>query len=136
MSKAVEAARRCLGVRYKHMGWNPKEGLDCMGLIAFVAQELGHVPDRGCYGRVPQGDLLRKSLDSQTFLRRLSVSEVRDGLQPGDILLMRFAKNPQHVALYCGDTIIHSYLNVEKVVEQRFADVWRSRVLSAYRWVE
>ena len=136
MSRAVEIARTCIGVPYKHMGWHPVSGLDCMGLIAYTAQQLGHEPDTRSYGSVPQRGLLKQTLDDQTFFRQLSVEEVRTGLEPGDVLLMRFSKNPQHVALFTGDTIIHSYMNVGKVVEQRFASAWRARVLAAYRWVE
>lgn len=52
---------------------------------------------------------------------------------PGDILLMRFAGEPQHIALYTGATLIHSYASIRRVVEHRLDIKWARRIVQAYR---
>ncbi|OYW62746.1 MAG: hypothetical protein B7Z31_00300 [Rhodobacterales bacterium 12-65-15] len=66
--------------------------------------------------------------------------EAQDFLEPsrkpeaGGLMLMRFGKEPQHLAICAGDTMIHSYGSVGKVVEHRFSDVWRARVVKSYKF--
>ena len=57
------------------------------------------------YSRTPSGGLLEASLDVQPGLDRVMLNE----RQPGDLLLMRFSSDPQHLAICAGDTIIHAY---------------------------
>ncbi|MBK7357516.1 hypothetical protein [Propionivibrio sp.] len=52
----------------------------------------------------------------------------------GDILLIRFSGDPQHLAIFTGETIIHSYASVGAVCEHRMADVWAARIVCAYRF--
>lgn len=53
---------------------------------------------------------------------------------PGDVLLMRFKNDPQHLAIFAGETIIHSYSTVGMVCEHRLADVWIARIVGVYRF--
>lgn len=118
------AARRYLGVRYVHQG-RATVGLDCAGLVVRVARDLG-IPaqDMAGYGRLPVGDALRQTLDAQA----VPVAHYREG----DILLIRFQLEPQHLAIVTDSGMIHSYAAARKVVEHRIDSHWASRIVAAY----
>ena len=125
----LTAARSLLDTPFRHQGRLPGKALDCAGLVVAVADMIGaDYQDKPGYGRNPSNGLLQAQLDIQPCLERVTT------MQPGDVLLMRFAAEPQHLAIYAGETIIHSYMQVGKVCEHRFADVWQARVTAIYRF--
>ena len=127
----ITAARIHLGTPYRHQGRVPGLALDCAGLFVAVCHDLGlQVEDEEGYGRTPFKGLLEQCIDRQPFLTRVP----REQMQAGDVLLMRFQTDPQHVAFHAGDTMIHAYSNVGRVVEHRLADVWRARIVHVYRF--
>ena len=124
----IAAARKHIGTPFRHQGRVPGRGLDCVGLLIVVAQELGiEYQDATGYSSRPDGTLLSK-MEAQGALIKIQEPE------PGCVLVMRFANEPQHVALCTGSTLIHSYAQVGKVTEHRFADVWRARVVAVFRF--
>lgn len=126
----IAVARAQIGTPFRHQGRLPGKALDCAGLIIHVARELGveHF-DVTAYGRMPDHGLLEQTLEFQPALVRIHGKSL-----VGDILLMRFAKEPQHLAICAGDTIIHSYADVRQVCEHRYADVWKARTVAVYRF--
>ncbi len=77
--------------------------------------------------------MLEETCDAQFI--RIPMEDIR----PGDLLLMRFEQEPQHLAIvgdyeFGGLSIIHAYAQARKVVETRLDDVWLSRVVVAYRF--
>lgn len=132
MSEAiVTAARACLRTPFRHQGRHPGQALDCAGLVLVALRAV----DADCrdvpgYGRNPAGHALEDALDAQPCLAR--VPSVADR-QPGDVLLMRFGTEPQHLAICAGETIIHAYQQVGMVCEHRLADVWVARIVRVYR---
>ena len=128
----IAAARACLGTPFRHQGRLPGRALDCAGLIVAVADVLGvEYQDQTGYSRLPIGNLLEAALDAQPGLQRLSSITER---QAGDILLMRFDTDPQHLAILAGGTVIHSYQNVGKVCEHRLSLGWAARIVRVYRF--
>lgn len=130
MSPAIlAAARLALGTPFAHQGRIAGRALDCAGLIVHVARSIG-VPymDVPAYDRSPHQGLLQATLDSNDCLTRVSKR------QAGDILLMRFSSEPQHLAICAGDTMIHSYLQVGKVCEHRLSSLWVARIVCVYRF--
>lgn len=120
----VDAARRYLGVRYRHQG-RSLAGMDCAGLIVRVAQDLGiKAIDMEGYGRTPDGNALKETLGSQAIPVRFH--------HRGDILLMRFDSDPQHLAIVTEYGMIHSYAGARKVVEHRIDEQWAKRIVAAY----
>ena len=125
----LTAARSCLDTPFRHQGRIPGLALDCAGLIVAVAESVGaDYIDRFGYGRNPAHGLLESVLHAQPFLERVF------DRKPGDVLLMRFSGEPQHLAICAGDTIIHSYEAVGKVCEHRLASVWAARIVRVYRF--
>lgn len=130
-SQIIAAARAYLGVPFRHQGRTPPLALDCAGLFVQVCKDLSlPVIDEQGYGRDPYQGLLEQCISRQPFLAKIP----RDQMRAGDILLMRFSSDPQHIAMHAGETMIHAYEHSGRVVEHRIADVWRSRVVSVYRF--
>jgi cell wall-associated NlpC family hydrolase len=127
----LTAARACLGTPFRHQGRHPGKALDCAGLVVAVAAAIGaeHVDFLG-YGRHPANGLLQAALDAQPCLLTVMLAD----RQPGDILLMRFLGEPQHLAIDAGDNVIHSYQAVGQVCEHRLDAAWQSRIVAVYRF--
>lgn len=130
----IAAARACLGTPFRHQGRIPGTGLDCAGVVVEVARAVGASPlDVSGYGRVPANGQLEATLDAQPDLQRILDLDAR---QPGDILLLRFAGEPQHLALLTADdTLIHSYEAVGRCCEHRLSSMWAARIVRVYRFL-
>lgn len=134
----IAAARAEIGTPFRHQGRASGKGLDCAGLVCHVASAVGaeYVDQQG-YARRPSNGLLESALDGQPCLERIALPEI----QPGDVLLMKFSGDPQHLAIYIGrsevyqaEGIVHAWLQARKVAENRLTDEWRSRIVRAYRF--
>ena len=90
----VSAARALIGTPFVHQGRIPGRALDCAGLVVAVAQAVGvEYIDQTGYSCNPSGGLLEAALDGQPGIERVPTSD----RVPGDILLMRFSGDPQHL---------------------------------------
>lgn len=123
----IGAASAYLGTRWHHQG-RSTAGVDCLGLIVLTAQDCGlSVRDQFGYPRQPDGQQLQAELDAQ--LQRIAEPE------PGAVLLMRFEREPQHVAIMAdGGDIIHAYATARKVVRHRLDELWTRRIVAVYRF--
>lgn len=127
----IAAARELLDMPFRHQGRAPTGKTDCAGVACHVAasHSLSYV-DQTDYPRQPGGGHLESTLDSQPCLVRVPLSDKR----AGDMLLMRFAGDPQHLAIFTGSTIIHAYETVGKVAEHRLDEAWERRIVRVYRF--
>lgn len=130
----IEEARSYLGVPWKHQG-RTRKGVDCVGFIVLSVRKFGiKVKDSIGYSRNPEGVGLQKLLEKQDCLY-----EVKDSIIPGDILLFRIRRLPQHVALAVPSTtadigMIHAYSGgTKKVIEHDLADYWKNKIVAVYR---
>lgn len=126
----IAAARRCLGTSFHHQGRMPGIGLDCIGLVIVGLRAAGlPVQDRNDYGRRPDGTSLVAALEAHQAQRV-------DQITAGDILLFRYDRQPQHVALATGPaTMIHSFAPAGKVVETGIGPYWQRRLTAIYRFI-
>ena len=135
----IAEARRWLGTRWRHQGRMLGKGVDCAGVLTQTARAVGPLPAETIdqleaeihgYGRKPQADLIRRVCEK--YMRRMPTAEA----QPGDIALMRFGSEPQHLGiltLHDGTLhLLHALALSRKVVEQRLDSVWRARVVHYY----
>lgn len=150
-AEVVRAARGWIGTRFHHQGrvkpsTGQRGGCDCLGLLVGVAQEL-QLPardgqglltdfDERDYGHLPDGGHLRAVLTR--VLRPVAVETMR----AGDVLLLRFEQEPQHLAIVSdyprggGFGLIHALAANRRVVEHRLDALWRGRIVAVYRVVE
>ena len=120
----IAAARSYVGAPFHHQG-RTRHGVDCIGLVVCAARDAGlALVDRTDYPRDPNG-LLPVEL-----ARQFAAVE---SAQAGDILLMRFRGEPQHVAILADATLIHGYASIGRVVEHGLDAKWRRRIVAAYR---
>lgn len=111
-----------------HQGRQPGVGLDCAGLIIHVVKTLGlEYTDLAGYPRTPFEGMLKAHLDGQPCLERIN------SLEPNCVLLMRIKRDPQHLALWTGEKMIHAYLTAGKVVEHGMDDRWKKLIVAIYR---
>lgn len=125
----IAAARTAVGTKFRHQGRQIGIGLDCAGLAQHVAASAGVATvDVEGYPNRPFAGQLESTLDAQPGLHRVP------DMQPGDILLMRFDGEPQHLAIFAGRTIIHAYAKARIVCEHDFTPEWVARVVRVYRF--
>lgn len=122
----VAEARKWTGTPWKHQG-RSVHGIDCVGLIIKVAHGLGLSDyDVTGYGRVPDGRELRHLIELHLDADAPDV--------PGAVLLMRFMREPQHLAIRTDRGLIHAYAHVGKVIETSLDSRWTKRIVGAYRF--
>lgn len=138
----IDEARKYLGVRFCHQGRSKIHGVDCLGLIICIAQTLElksrqgvslHQCDQRIYSRMPDKTALHNALEKH--LNKKSLHQ----MMPGDIALMEFDNNPQHLAIisdYGTENnlgCIHAYAPAKKVVEHRLDEHWQSKITNLFR---
>lgn len=128
-NKIVLKAREYLGTPFRHQGRLKGVGVDCAGLVVCVAHELKLSDfDFRAYGPMPNASKLQMILNEQ--MDKIDYSDAT----VGDVYLMKFDKEPQHLAIITDIGLIHSYADAGSVVEHRIDDYWRSRIVGAYRF--
>lgn len=129
----VEQARTYLGVRWRHQG-RSRTGIDCVGLLACVALDLGLVStldgiDLKGYRRSTNGHLFLKYLDGALTRKPLNRRE------PGDVIGMRDGTVACHVGLLSSKSgceyLIHAWITSRKVVEDQL-DAHMPRVIACW----
>lgn len=124
----VEAARLYLGTPFKHQGRH-EHGVDCGGLLILAAREMGiYLEDIGGYHRMPDNVVLKKALDAQLTRQNRGGSNT----VYGDILLMAFRRNPQHIAIRTDFGIIHAHQDSGGVIETSLDERWIKRIKGVY----
>lgn len=122
----VDEARSYIGCRWHHQG-RSRAGVDCVGLVVRVSHALGLTDfDTSDYSRQPDPAMMRATL--------AQYMEPVGRYQLGDVLLMRFEREPQHVAIVTDKGIIHAYAQARRVVEHRLDSLWKSRIVGAYQF--
>jgi NlpC/P60 family putative phage cell wall peptidase len=140
-AEIVAEARTWIGTPWRHQAHIKGVGCDCGGLVRGVMVACGLMPaDPRAWPGAAEFDGYARRPDGQSFVRACDRFLVRiDAAQavPGDVAVMRFAGDPQHVAflapyVYGGLALVHSLLAERRVVEHRLDAVWASRVVAYY----
>ncbi len=127
----IDLARECVGTPFRHQARVCGVGMDCAGVLVHIFERLGlDYTDEVGYPRRPYEGQLEAGLLRQPHLELISKTD----LQAGDVVLFRIKKEPQHIGIFTGETLIHAYFSTGRVVEQRF-DPWRNQITHAYRVV-
>lgn len=132
-AEILAAARTWLGTPWRHQGRLRGVAVDCAGLVVGVGKELGLLAfDTRAYGRLPDGQRLRALCDEHLAPKPV----VR--IAPGDVLLLRFTRHSQHLAI-AGDrgqpfSLIHAYAEAGACVEHGADARWFRRLVAAYAY--
>ena len=123
-------ARTWAGTPFHHQGRFKGVGVDCLGLVVGVGRALGlSQADATGYPRQPDGAALLAGLDAA--YQRLPLGQQK----PGDIMVFRIRRDPQHLALLTErGGMIHVHAAVGRVVETSLDATWSARVVAAYRY--
>jgi lipoprotein Spr len=126
LNKAVAArARELLGVRFRPQGRRPDQGLDCVGLVAAVAQLPPDLVPRDYAMRDAAPDGL-----SDHYARHVR-SIAPESAEPGDILLVNAGSGQHHFVVLVDGGYIHADGGMRSVVERPGPVPWP--VLAAWR---
>jgi cell wall-associated NlpC family hydrolase len=129
----VAAARSLMGRPWAHQG-RTLAGMDCLGMLALVGDQVGlHVDEVPAYGRVPDGRQLQAGLR-----RHLMPEPARTPPMPGHMVLLRVGLNPHHVGVIAGYrhgglSLIHSNAKAGGVTEHRLTPAWAAAIVELYR---
>ncbi len=143
----IDQARSWKGTCYHHQGRLKRSsaghgGVDCIGLIIGVIDELGmqdgngnplSYADEHNYSIYPEGGRLVENI-----AKHLQHIE-RENMAMGDVLLFKTFKDPQHVGLLSeyplgGPGLIHCNSSAGIVVEQPLTDTWKHMLTHVYRF--
>jgi len=127
VSAFIAEARRWIGRPFLHQGSN-WDGVDCIGLVVSVCRARGLLPEDFAlpvYGRMPANGILDAGITS--LCTRVEVAE------PGTLLVVAWAREAAHVAICTGETMIHSYENVGRVIEHGYRGRWVRLTHSIWR---
>ena len=130
----MREARSWKDTPFHHQGRLKGVGADCAGLILGVARALG-LPsaDMEGYGRIANGRHLRAHCNSS--MDPIAIETVR----PGDVLLLKGERFPQHLAFVVdgagirGLGLVHSFEQADKCIEHGLTQEWHDKTVQAYR---
>jgi cell wall-associated NlpC family hydrolase len=127
--RIVQQAREYIGVPFLHQG-RSKRGVDCVGLVVRVAQDLGLSRyDFTEYGMDPNLSQFMRVLRACPDWERIPITD----RQSGDVLVLAL-NVPCHVAIYTGSGVIHAMSLRGKVCEHRLTSDWKRKVRECYRF--
>ena len=145
----IVQARTWLGTKYHHQGRLKKSasgagGVDCIGLIVGVIDELGI---QGKNGKpLAQADEFNYSMYPERGRLIASIAKhlqevPREKMAVSDVLLFKTFNDPQHVGLLTeypsgGVGLIHCNSSAGKVVEQPLSATWLRMLTHVYRFPE
>jgi len=94
----IDESRKWVGTPFKHRGRICGGGVDCIGVVYEAARAVSLLPSNIVpvdYSRDPDGVELTAGLKKHLV-------QIRDKrkIKPGDVLLFRFLRYPQHGRLY------------------------------------
>jgi len=125
--QVVSQAQSWLGTPWHHQARLKGVGVDCIGLIVGVCEELGiPVQDSHEYSRFPDGYHLAKELERQLIKKHSEPT-------PGDIMLFRISRMPQHCAICTPTGLIHAHQGVMQVVETAMPNHWNTHLIGVYQ---
>lgn len=131
----VAEARAWIGTPFKWQASLKGVGADCKGLVVGVARGCG-LPEAASVHAAMQGDW-RRRVDARLLLEGMKATfrRVTEPL-PGDVLLLRLAGKPQHLAILTApNRMVHTYgLGPDRVIEVPFTSCWKSALHSAWTW--
>ncbi len=133
----VRAARALRGAPFRHQGRDPATGLDCLGLLEYLACRLwGRALPERRYKRKPSGEELLAGLRAE--LEEIPLGAAREA----DVVLINLPRDTEarHVGLLAGGPyelmLIHAFETDApgRVLEEPYRGWKQRRTVRAFRW--
>lgn len=136
----ISKAREYVGTPFQHLARVNGRGIDCVGLLLCVADDLGIKDTSGApllrgdypdYSHQPVGTFVQDECR-----RRLTSKSISD-LKPGDVVTLRVPTDPCHVAIISERGghlyMVHAYsAGEQKCVEHVLSPQWRRRIVGVF----
>lgn len=136
-----EKAREYIGTPFHQQGRVKGRGLDCVGIVLCVGEDLGlKYNDGRPIGRFDYKDYgMYPVMDSmQTEAEKIFIKKTRKEMVPGDIVTMRAPFIVHHMAVVSqleqGLGIIHAHGGVGKIVEHLLDARWNTRIAGVFSY--
>ncbi len=124
----TRVARSYVGVRYLHQG-HSRHGVDCVGLIRAVSDELGILP--ADHWPADYGKASSPKMAQYTARYCTPAATAGDGIIA---LFLWKTTYPHHIGILTSTgTLIHSYSKAQKVIEHGFRGPWLKMLDSLWR---
>lgn len=127
-SKFIETALSWEGEPHARIGYFRKYGVNCLGLIIGILNEVGGFEDVVEEYKTHAGKAMPMGKGSflEGFKRHTNFIPFKDAI-PGDILIYRIEGEPTHAAILVNKQgyVIHSSANRKKVTVEKFPKNWR-----------
>jgi NlpC/P60 family putative phage cell wall peptidase len=136
--RTISIARAWIGTPYVHQASVKGVGCDCLGLLRGVWRELhGEEPEAAPPYSPDWAEAGGRETLRDALARHLEPIDLR-AIAPGDVALFRMVRGGP--AKHCGivarkndlRTLIHARQN-QRVTEEPFAPLWRSKLAFAFR---
>jgi cell wall-associated NlpC family hydrolase len=146
---AIESkAREYLRTPFRDHGRRKGQGVDCVGIVLCVGEELGLCYKDGRqirhddfldYGRFPVLDQMKKEAHKVFELKIARPATIALAhLEPGDILIMRAPHQVHHMAIVTRlqgrPGMIHAYGSMGKVAEHIISEQWLRRIEGVFSY--
>jgi NlpC/P60 family putative phage cell wall peptidase len=130
----ITEARTWLEIKWQHQACLKNVACDCVGLVRGVGAAFGLVVglDDLNYSQRPCHKAEKLYGKMEKYLTEIPIAEAK----PGDVLLFGWGDWP---AYHCGIVsyngfVIHTWLDVGKVVESRLDDSWQENIRYAFQY--
>lgn len=129
----VEIAKTYIGTPFHHLGRIKEVGIDCIGVILGVAEELKISliipPEAKKYGRKSKHRPLLECMEEQfIWVKKREV---------GSIVVSWFnskTKEPSHLGIVTNVGLIHTNGNLGVVIEEHWSPLWTLRIVEYYKY--
>lgn len=132
-SEIIDSARTWIDTKWQHQSCLKGVACDCVGLVRGVGADFNINVDISdlIYSQQPHHKEEKLYKKMQKYLNEISIAEAK----PGDVLLFGWNSFPAyHVGFLSYDNfIIHTWLDVGKVVESRLDETWKANIRYAFR---
>ena len=135
-SRAIAAARRCAGTRFRVQGRLPGRALDCVGVVIEAAKAVWNVERID----VPPYDLSGDQRWVEECCHALGLVPRSNGTwRPGDVLVFRMDRERRHLGLAAtmgaeqSASLIHAHIGLRRVVEEPLCAAWRAQLQAVFR---
>jgi len=133
-SNIVEVAKTYIGTPFHHLGRVKNIGIDCVGIILGVAEELNIVlivhPEFKRYGKASKQRPLLEYMNEQFIkLERREVGSI--AVSWYDIQ----TKNPSHLGIVTPIGMIHTNGHLKITIEEQWSPKWTTRTVGYYKYL-